>query len=70
VISGVREVWHGRFTRLIDRDIRKDYNPISSKNVAVKFGKPILPSGFANNRDDYEKLSQLVRKDIETLLNE
>ena len=70
VISGVREVWHGYFTRLIDRDIRKDYNPLGSKNVVIRFGKPILPSGFAKNRDDYEKLTQLVRKDIETLLNE
>jgi 1-acyl-sn-glycerol-3-phosphate acyltransferase len=67
-ISGVREVWHGRFTRLIDRDIRKGYNSEHSKNVIVTFGKPISPLGFTNTREDYERLSEVVQNNIKRLL--
>jgi 1-acyl-sn-glycerol-3-phosphate acyltransferase len=69
-ISGVREAWYGRFTRLIDRDIRKGYNSKQSKNVIVKFGKPISPNSFANTREDYERLSETVRNNIISLLME
>lgn len=67
-ITGVREVWHGCLTRLIDRDIRKDYNPERSEKVIVKFGKPRFPFGFTNNREDYLRLVQLVQNDIIKLL--
>lgn len=69
-ITGVREVWHGSFTRLIDRDIRKDYNTEHSKNVIVKFGNPRFPFGFTNNREDYLKLAQVIQNDIIRLLEE
>jgi 1-acyl-sn-glycerol-3-phosphate acyltransferase len=69
-ISGVREVWRGRLTRFIDRDIRKKYQPNYSKNVRVKFGRAIYPTGYTTDRDDYEKLTQIIRNEIELLLKE
>jgi len=71
-ISGVCDVWNGRLSQFIDRDIRKKtkYQVKSNNGITVKFGKPIFPNGLSKTRDDYEKIAQNVQKDIELLLKE
>jgi 1-acyl-sn-glycerol-3-phosphate acyltransferase len=67
-ISGVCEVGNGRLTRIIDRDLRRHYKPLHSRGVTVRFGKPVYPDNTAGDRDDYEKISQRIKSDIEELL--
>lgn len=71
-ISGVREIYGGRITRLLDMDIRKKYIPNlpSKRNITVRFGQPIYPTGFKPAREDYAKFTEIVRKDIIKLLAE
>jgi len=72
-ISGVREVWHGKLSGLIDKDIAGLSKPLklkNSKGITVRFGKPISPNGRSNNHNGYEQLSMVVQKDIELLLKE
>jgi 1-acyl-sn-glycerol-3-phosphate acyltransferase len=72
-IAGVREVWNGRLSAFIDRDISQNVkcqisNAKRNNGITVRFGKPVFPNGIAKNRDGYEQIAQMVQKDIELLL--
>lgn len=68
-VCGVRELWGGWFSRYVDR-----FAPLPKtkklSRVTVKFGKPIFPAGFCQNKQDYLKLTEIVKTNIETLLYE
>lgn len=77
-VKGVREIWHGRLSALIDSDIvnlpKKSLSAICAttqqkpSQVLVHFGEPIFPHGYTKSKDDYEALTQKIRKRIEELL--
>ncbi|MBS4015930.1 MAG: 1-acyl-sn-glycerol-3-phosphate acyltransferase [Candidatus Latescibacteria bacterium] len=68
-VGGVRELWGGRFSWYVDR-----FPPLpnrqKSSRITVRFGKPIYPTGYHQNKQDYLKLTEIVKSNIETLLNE
>jgi 1-acyl-sn-glycerol-3-phosphate acyltransferase len=68
-VCGVRELWGGRFSRYVDR-----FPPLpnrqKSSRITVKFGKPIFPTDYNQKKEDYLKLTEIVKSNIETLLNE
>ena len=83
-INGVRDVWNGRLTTFIDKDIYekgKKQNPthqskarcgarLKIKSITVKFGKPVFANGYSKNRDDYEKIAKTVSNNIVMMLEE
>ena len=80
-INGVREIWNGRLTALIDKDIStklitqnpKPNAPEQSsvrgklKSIVVMFGKPVFPNQ-GDNRENYEKFTETVRNSIALML--
>ncbi|MEO0091255.1 MAG: lysophospholipid acyltransferase family protein [candidate division WOR-3 bacterium] len=73
-VKGVREIWHGRLSALIDQDIvkskRHSLNLPTDKTsrISVRFGQPIFPNGYAKTKNDYETLTQLIKSKIESML--
>ncbi|MEO0074539.1 MAG: lysophospholipid acyltransferase family protein [candidate division WOR-3 bacterium] len=68
-IVGLRELWGGRFSKIIDR-----FPPLSNRKkiyrITVKFGEPIYPYGFSDAKEDYQRLTDIVKSKIYTLLDE
>lgn len=73
-VKGVREIWQGRLSALIDQDIvnskRQSLNLPSNKTsrITVHFGKPIFPNRYEKTKNDYEELTQQIKCKIESML--
>ncbi|MCX7785445.1 MAG: 1-acyl-sn-glycerol-3-phosphate acyltransferase [candidate division WOR-3 bacterium] len=70
-VKGVREIWQGRLSALIDKDIariKKVQKNNKCQRIVVQFGKPIFPSGYTKSKYDYESLTQKIKQSIEELL--
>lgn len=69
-IIGVRSLWGGAFSRYVDKFREPLSTKQKTKHITVKFGKPIYPSGYYQTKENYIKLTETVKSDIEALLNE
>lgn len=59
-------------SKIVDPDINPGKIRIGdffSSRITIKFGKPIPPNGFSNNRNDYEKFVNKIQTAVEELSN-
>lgn len=68
-ISGLRNSF---ISKIVDRDVNPGKIRIGdffSSRITIKFGKPIPPNGFNNNRNDYERYVNKIQTAVQELSN-